>query len=91
MGELLDYFSQALKKKKLYSEEQMAKTLVKNTISSMCEEHLKNIGDIFTFEVLPKDLPYAVIVISEEPLKSKYDINQISKTMFQAMLKVVEI
>lgn len=91
MGELLDYFLSVSKKKTVYSEDQMEKTLVKNTISNLCEEYLDNVGDVFTFEVPPKDLSYAVIVIQEEPLKSKYDINQVSKTVFQASLRVVEI
>ena len=91
MGELLDYFTGRMKKKVPYSEYQMLKTLVKNTISNICEEHLKDVGDVLTFEVLPKDLSYAVMVIQEEPLKSKYDISQISKTNFQAMLRVLEI
>ena len=91
MGELFDYFAGKYKKKSLYSEDQMAKTLVKNTISNLCEEYLVNIGDVFTFEVLPRDLSYAVMVIQEEPLRSKYNINQVSKSMFQASLKEVEI
>lgn len=91
MGELTDYLIGKLKKKTVYSEDQMAKTLVRNTISKLCEEYLVNVGDVFTFEVLPKDLSYAVIVVQEEPLKSKYEINQISKSLFQASLRVVEI
>lgn len=91
MGELLDYFKSKYKKNVSSSEEQMNKTNVKNTISDLCEEHLKEVGDVFKFEVLPKDLPYVVTVIDEEPLKSKYIINQISKTLFEAILREVEI
>jgi len=91
MGELLDYFVGRFKKPKSFSEDQMARTLVKNTISRQCEEHLVDVGDVFKFEVLPKDLSYAVMVIQEEPLKSKYDIQQIDKSIFQATLRVVEL
>jgi len=91
MGELLDYFSKRFKKQELYSEDQMSKTKVKNAIANLCEEYLEEAGDVFTFEVLPKDLSYAVMVIHEEPLKSQYDINQISKTMFRASMKEVEL
>lgn len=91
MGELLEYFKGKLKKKSAYSEEQMNKTLVKNTIINQCEEYLLDAEDVFIFEVLPKDLSYAVTVIGEEPLKSRYDIQQISKTEFQAVMRVVEI
>lgn len=92
MGELMDYFKNKYYKKNVSnSEDNMNKTNVKNTISELCEEYLKDVGDVFTFEVLPKDLPYVVAVIDEEPLKSKYVINQINKTLFEAMLKEVEI
>ena len=92
MGELMEYFKNKYYKKNVSSsEDNMNKTNVKNTISELCEEYLKDVGDVFTFEVLPKDLPYVVAVIDEEPLKSKYIINQISKALFEAMLKEVEI
>lgn len=91
MGELLEYFKSKYKKNVSSSEDQMIKTNVKNTISDLCDEHLQDIGDVFQFEVLPKDLPYVVTVIDEEPLKSKYIINQISKTLFEAILREVEI
>lgn len=91
MGELLDYFKSKYGKNTSTSEDQMNKVNVKNTIAELCEEHLTDIGDVFVFEVLPKDLPYVVTVIDEEPLKSKYIINQISKTLFEAMLKEVDI
>ena len=91
MGELFDYFSEKFKKNTSATEEQMMRIRVKNAISDLCDEYLKGVGSIFTFEVLPKDLPYAVMVINEEPLKSKYIINQIGKTLFQAELREVEI
>lgn len=89
MGELLNYFSEKFKKQTPYSEDQMAKTLVSNTIMDLCDEYLTEIGDVFTFEVLPKDLAYAVMVIQEEPLKSKYDIMQAGKSLFRASIKEV--
>lgn len=89
MGELLNYFSEKFKKQTPYSEDQMAKTLVSNTIMDLCDEYLTEIGDVFTFEVLPKDLTYAVMVIQEEPLKSKYDIMQSGKSLFRASIKEV--
>lgn len=91
MGELVDYFKNKYKKNVSSSEDQKNKTTVKNAISDLCDEYLKNVGDVFRFEVLPKDLPFMVTVIDEEPLKSKYIINQISKTIFEAILREVEI
>ena len=91
VGELLDYFKSKYGTHSNFSEDQLAKTIVKNTIAELCEKNLKELGSIFTFEVLPKDLVYAVSVIDDEPLKSKYVINQISKTLFEASLREVEI
>lgn len=91
MGELTEYFKSRYTKEKNYSEDQILKTRIKNTISDLCQENLKEVGSIFTFEVLPKDLSYAIMVIDEEPIKSKYDIVQVSKTLFQAMLREVDI
>lgn len=91
MGELFDYFKSKYRKNVSSSEDQMNKTNIKNTISDLCEEYLVDVGDVFRFEVLPRDLPYVVTVIDEEPLKSKYIINQISKTMFEVFLREVEI
>lgn len=92
MGELLDYLkNRYIKKNASNSNDQMSKTIVKNTISELCEEYLKDVGDVLKFEVLSKDLPYVVSVIDEEPLKSKYVINQVSKTLFEAVLREVEI
>lgn len=91
MGELLDYFKGKYGKKTSIAEDQILKVSVKNAISDLCEEHLLEAGYVLTFEVLPEELPYAVVVIEEEPLKSKYEISQVSKTLFKAMLREVEI
>lgn len=91
MEELIIYFKNKFSKNTFNSDDQMKKTIVKNIISELCEEHLKDVGDIFTFEVVPKDLPYVVTVIDEEPLRNKYIINQISKTLFEVVLKELEI
>lgn len=91
MEELIIYFKNKFSKSNTNSDDQMKKTIVKNTIAELCEEHLKDVGDIFTFEVVPKDLPYVVTVIDEEPLRTKYIINQISKTLFEVVLKELEI
>lgn len=92
MGELLDYFKNRYgNKKNNVSEDKVSKTEVKNAISNLCDEYLEDADYILEFEVLPHELPYAVVVIDEEPLKSRYVINQISKTMFQATLRKVEL
>lgn len=91
MNELMEYFRNKYKKNTSTSEDRMSKSTVKNAIADLCDEYLKDVGDIFKFEVLPKDLPYVVTVIDEEPLRSKYIINQISKTLFEAELRELEI
>lgn len=90
MGELLDYFKGRFKADVSESEDMMHKVKVRSIIADLCEKYLLDADSVFTFEVLPNDLPYAVIVIDEEPLKSKYCINQVSKFLFEASLKEVE-
>lgn len=92
MGELLDFLKKKYKGKMSYdSEDVLPRTVVKNTIVSICDDKLKNVGDILTFEVLDKDLAFAVSVIEEEPLASRYDIVQVSRSLFQASLKEVDL
>lgn len=90
MGELIDYFSKRFKKNNSESGEQYMLSVVKNAIDSSCSKNLKNVGDTFIFEVIPKDLSYAVTVIDEEPLCSKYNIVQIDKTVFSATLRELD-
>lgn len=58
-------------------------------IDNLCAKYLKDVEDVFTFEVTGDDVAYAVIVIEEEPLINKFVINQISETLFQARLRRV--
>lgn len=58
-------------------------------IDNLCTKYLKDVEDVFTFEVTGDDVAYAVIVIEEEPLINKFVINQISETLFQARLRRV--
>lgn len=91
MGELTEYFKQKYSKNDSKSDDQLIRTSVKNKISDLCEEYLKDAEDTFEFEVLQKELPYAVSVIYEEPLKTKYEINQIDKSLFVAKLREIEL
>lgn len=88
MGELLTYLTQKYSKNNAETEDIMRKTKIKNTIVSMCEGYLHE-GDELIFEVLPKDLEYALPVFNEEPLKSTVEVSQISETLFSA--KLIEI
>jgi len=69
----------------------MNKQRVKNAITKLCEEHIKESEDELTFEVLPNELTYAVEVIMEEPLHSNYIINQVTESLFIARLREVDI
>ena len=90
-NELFDYFKERYSKNNdkdatLYQKNRQR---VKNTISKLCKEYLTQAGQVFKFEVSLKDLPYAIVAIEEEPLKSMYDIVQISETLFVANLKEI--
>jgi len=92
MGELMDYFREKYSKNdRSETKDMMGKQKVKNTISDLCEKYIQDSEDTFTFEVLPSDLSYALSVVNEEPLKSKYLIYQISDTLFIARLKSLEL
>lgn len=90
-NELFDYFKERYSKNndKDATLDQMNHQRVKNTISKLCKEYLTQAGQVFKFEVSLKDLPYAIVAIEEEPLKSMYDIVQISETLFVANLKEI--
>lgn len=90
-NELFDYFKERYSKNndKDVTLDQMNRQRVKNTISKLCKKYLTQAGQVFKFEVSLKDLPYAIVAIEEEPLKSMYDIVQISETLFVANLKEI--
>lgn len=71
-------------------KEQMERSKVKNTLIQLCDKHLTEAGQVFTFEALPRELPHVIAVIEEEPLKSKYNIYQIEETLFEASLKELD-
>lgn len=93
MGELLDYIKERYSRAGDRGEiqESMNRQRVKNSIVEICEKYLKNSGDEFTFEVLGRDLSYALIVIAEEPLSSRYDFVQVDESIFKATMKSFDL
>lgn len=91
MQELLEYLKERYGKKQSLSQGMITKTSVRNSISKICEKYLEDANYILVFEIDPKMLEYGVMVMDEEPLKTKYVFTQISKTLFQAELREVEI
>lgn len=92
MGEFAECFKERYSRSKVNNQKDlMEKQKVKNAILKSCEQYLQEADEEYTFEVLPKYLPYVVEVVMEEPLKSRYIINQISDTLFVAKLQEVEL
>ena len=92
MGE----FSEAIKSKYMRQRnseiaDKMAKQRVKVSILTLCDTYVKQAGDQLVFECGKNDLQYVVIAINEDPLKSKYNIQQVSETLFIASLVEIEI
>lgn len=89
MSELFDYIKEKYSKSndKNTTQEQMNRQRVKNTITKLCKKYLQMAGQVFTFEVTKRDLPYTIVVIDEEPLKSMYNIVQVDETLFEVTLK----
>lgn len=88
----MDYFKEKYSKtsEKNTTLEQMKRQKVKNALSTLCDEYLVDAGQVLKFEVTPKDLPYLIVIIDEEPIKSMYDIIQVSETLFEASLKELD-
>lgn len=92
MGEFTECFKERYTRSKVNNQRDlMEKQKVKNAILKSCEKYLQEAEDEYTFEVLPKDLAYALEAVMEEPLKSRYIINQISDTLFVAQLQKVDL
>ena len=93
MGEVLDWVKERYfgGNSKSATRDLIKKQKVKNAIVDICNKNLTKAGDTLEFEINPNDLQYATAVISEEPLKSKYLIYQISETMFSARLQELDL
>ena len=92
MGEISEYFkNKYFKNNNTEAKEYMHKQKVKNSILSLCDSYLVEAEDVLEFEATGKDLTYAVIVINEEPLRSKFVISQITDTTFYAKLREIEL
>ena len=63
----------------------------RNALLKLCEEHLQNSEDVLVFEVMASSLPFAVAVINDEIIASQYQIVQISETLFEARMVVLEV
>lgn len=66
------------------------KSKVKNSIMTLIKEHLKS-GDELIFEVSMDDLPYVIMSVDEEPIKSLVTVEQISEVLFKIRLIDVEL
>lgn len=80
-----------LKAKNTETQGRINKQQVKASILNLCDKYIKENGDVLTFESTPSELSYVVEAITEEPLKSKYVISQVSPTMFQARAVELEL
>lgn len=91
MGDLSQYFKERYSKNTSDTKDIMTRQRVKNAIVNICEENLREPGDTLVFEALSRELPYVVSVVTDEYVKSRYIINQISETLFTATLQEVDL
>lgn len=92
MGEISEYLKEKyFRSHNSETKEHMYKQKVKNAILNICDDNLEDEDDELIFEVVGKDLTYAVSVINEEPIYSKYIITQKSDTLFSAKLRSIEL
>ena len=90
MGEFSEAVKQRyFKPKNAEIAEKMKRQRVKSAILSTCEKYLQSDGDVLTFEVLKGELPYVVEAITDDIIKSRYIISQVSESIFTA--KMIEV
>lgn len=92
MSELFDYLKEKYSKnsEKSLMRDKMNIQRVTNTIASLCQKYLTEAGQVFTFEVAPKDLSYAIQAIEDESLTAIYNISQVSETLFEVSLNEIK-
>lgn len=73
------------------SSSKLERVKVRNAIIRLCDDMLKYPDDSLVFEVMSNSLPFAVSAIDDEVVTSKYSILQISETLFEARLAVVDM
>ena len=76
---------------KSVSSNLLERVKVRNALLKLCEEYLHNSDDVLVFEVMASSLPFAVAVINDEIIASQYQIVQISETLFEARMVVLEV
>lgn len=92
MGELSDYFKKRWLDKSSVGSEIRARMQLKAQILNLCNEMLMGTGnESFVFEVEPNSLHFAVMVITDEPLKSLFDIVQLDESLFRARLVEIDL
>ena len=73
------------------SSQQLERVKVRNALLRLCEENLNDPDDILTFEVMKQSLPFAVAVLNDDVLESQFTIVQISETLFEARMTILEV
>jgi hypothetical protein len=92
MSELTNHFKRKWFGKTSSTNDIKSKMELKSQIMSMCNRELvENKNKSFIFEVSEDKLHLAVIVITDEPLKSLYNIIQQSESLFKASLVEVDL
>ena len=66
------------------------KSKVKNSIMRLIDENLKT-GDELIFEVSPQELPYVLLAVDEDPIKSMVTVEQISEVLFKISLINIDL
>lgn len=91
MGEVLEVIKENyLSRGKSNSSNQLQAVKVRNALLRLCEENLKEPEDVLTFEVMKDSLPFAVAVLDDDVLATQYQIVQISETLFEARMVILE-
>lgn len=68
------------------TEELILRTKTKNAILDICRKHLADSTDYVDIDFREDRLPYAIMVLGEEPLSNEYIFEQLSESTFRIRL-----
>lgn len=60
-------------------------------LEELCKEYLKEYDDVLTFECDPKYIDSMILLLSDKDLTLRYDISQVSNTLYKIALKDLEL
>ena len=84
---IINAIGQSIRKMDTKPFEKLESNRVRNTIEYYCEQYLKSVDDILTFEALPNALDATLTALESKQFLEKYEFAQETQTIFVVRLK----